>query len=119
MQMKELFFIFLEAVGLVENTGPLSYRDLVGRFNYQFTPCIPQNLLEEATIINASYAAGTLSRLTVTEEHPLANPQEMARLEADDKRKEETAQRESDRQRAATEAAQQETSSNNNNKKQE
>lgn len=119
MQMKELFFIFLEAVGLVENTGPFSYRDLVGRFNYQFTPCIPQNLLEEATIINNSFTSGTLSRLTVTEEHPLANPQEMARLEADDKRKEETAQRESDRQRAATEAAQQETSSNNNNKKQE
>ena len=119
MQMKELFFIFLEAVGLVENTGPLSYRDLVGRFNYQFTPCIPQNLAEETTIINNSFTSGTLSRLTVTEEHPLANPQEMARLEADDKREQEKAQKESEQQRAATEAAQQETSSNNNNKKQE
>lgn len=115
MQMKELFFIFLEAISLIENKNPLGYRSLVGRFNYKFTPCIPQNLLEEATILNDSLRAGSLARQTVTEEHPLANPQEMARLEADDRRKEEAAQRESDRQKSIN--TQQETITTNNNNK--
>ncbi len=83
-QMERLFLIFKEAVGRVEKdiTG---YRDLI--FSHQFTPCIPQNLQEEAQIITESYRAGVLSRETSVEEHSLANPQEKKRLEADDKRK--------------------------------
>ena len=116
--MDELFLLFKEAVGMVEENQPLEYRGLM--FSYKFTPCIPQNLLEEATIINNSLSAGSMSRQTATEEHSLANPQEMERLEADDKRKEDAAQRTADRQKAAAEAAAtQQTSTTNNNKKQE
>jgi len=82
--MKRLFSIFAEAVGIIEEdiTGYMGLR-----FSYQFTPCIPQNLQEEAQIIIESHRAGVLSRDTAVEEHSLANPQEKSRLEADDKRK--------------------------------
>lgn len=83
-QMEQLFLIFAEAIGLIEK-DVTSYMGL--RFSHQFTPCIPQNMYEEMQIITESYRAGVMSRDTSIEEHPLANPQERKRLEADDKRK--------------------------------
>ena len=91
-QMKQLFTLFKEAVGRVEGKKVVEYRDLM--FSYEMTPCIPQNLLEEALILNNSIVSGTLSRETCTEEHPLANPAELDRLAKDDKRKAEEAERE-------------------------
>lgn len=85
LQMKQLFTLFKEAVGRVEKKKVIDYKDLM--FSYEMTPCIPQNLLEEALILNNSIVSGTLSRETCTEEHPLANPAELARLEKDDERK--------------------------------
>ena len=115
-QMKRLFSIFAEAVGIIEEdiTGYMGLR-----FSYQFTPCIPQNLQEEAQIIIESHRAGVLSRDTAVEEHSLANPQEKSRLEADDKRK---ANAEAVKTQAAIAVAENNnniegTSSNNNNLK--
>lgn len=115
-QMKRLFSIFAEAVGIIEEdiTGYMGLR-----FSYQFTPCIPQNLQEEAQIITESYRAGVLSRDTAVEEHSLANPQEKKRLEDDDRRR---ADAEAVKTQAAITVAEKKnniegTSSNNNNLK--
>lgn len=82
--MKKLLRIFKEAVGIIEK-DITSYQNLP--ISYRFTPYVPKNALEDATIINNSYISGTISRQTATEELEFTNPNEMTRLEDDDKRK--------------------------------
>lgn len=82
--IKQIISIFKDWVGILEN-DKLGYHKL--KLSYVCTPFIPSNDFEEVNIINYSVAAGTMSRETAAEEHPRANPNEVTRLEADDKRR--------------------------------
>lgn len=78
--MRELLGGFQRLVGILEGDEE-GYTDL--KFSYRLTPYIPQNLAEEINNINTSYSMGTISGATAREEHPLANPNEEARIRAE------------------------------------
>jgi hypothetical protein len=81
--IKDLISIFKEFVGVIEKDA--TYSKL--RISHVLTPFVPSNLTEEIQNINASFAAGTISRQTASEENPIAAADEKARLEVDDERK--------------------------------
>ena len=84
--MRDLISVFKDFVGRAEGEI-VKYKGL--KISYMITPHIPSNQQEEILNINSSLAAGSISRETAVEESPIASPNEMIRLAADDKRKEE------------------------------
>jgi len=110
--IREIIRTFKQFVGLKEDSIG-SYKAL--RISYVLTPYIPSNLQEEAQIINSSFAAGTLSRQTATEELPVAASDETQRLDEDVERatKAEEAKAEKERQ-AQLAAAQAQTGGGGN-----
>lgn len=79
--MKKLISVFKDYVGLIEGKT-LEYGNL--RISYRITPFLPQNEMEEVTIINACVNSGTMSTKTATEELPRSNPREFERIQEEE-----------------------------------
>lgn len=78
--MKKLLSIFASLVGKIE--GDITkYENL--RLSYKIIPYLPQNELEEITILTMAVNSGFMSIETATEESPRSNPEEMKRIRAE------------------------------------
>ena len=84
--MKKVISIFKSLVGQIEN-DTIGYDNL--KISYKIVPFLPQNELEETTILAMGVNSGFLSIETAQEENPRSNPEEMNRIISEMKAKEE------------------------------
>lgn len=75
--MKKVLSVFKELVGQIER-DTITYNNL--RLSYRLIPFLPQNEMEEITIINQCVNSGTMSIQSATEELPRSNPREYDRI---------------------------------------
>ena len=84
--MKKVISIFKSLVGQIEN-DTIGYDNL--KISYKIVPFLPQNELEETTILAMGVNSGFLSIETAQEENSRSNPEEMNRIISEMKAKEE------------------------------
>lgn len=80
--MRNLLDLFAILVGKIQKK-PSDYENLP--LSYKIIPFVPENELEEATILTMYANSKTLSKQTITEENKRSNPEEVARLKAEAK----------------------------------
>lgn len=78
--MKRVISVFKSIVGQIEK-DTIGYDKL--RLSYKIIPFLPQNDMEDATIIAMAVNSGYLSVETATEEFKLSNPEEWKRIQAE------------------------------------
>lgn len=75
--MRNLIDLFSILAGKLKKK-PSDYENLP--ISYKIMPFVPENELEEATILTMYSNSGTMSTQTITEENRRSNPEEMARI---------------------------------------
>lgn len=92
--MKRVISIFRSLVGQIEG-DTIKYDNI--KMSYKIVPFLPQNELEEITILGMGVNAGFMSVETATEENQRSNPEEMKRINAEIEAKD---KREADKDKA-------------------